>query len=66
MIQVKGGLLRPVVEEAEQVHKAEVVEIDVSATHPVSSAPMVELGFLAGRICSRDGFPQHQSLGWSE
>ena len=59
---VKGGLLRRVVEEAEQVHKAEVVEIDVSATHPRIQRTMVELGFLP--VAYVPGMVFHNTNRW--
>jgi len=43
---VKGCLLRRAVEEAEQVHAAEVIDIDLSAAHPRIQKTMLELGFL--------------------
>jgi RimJ/RimL family protein N-acetyltransferase len=43
---VKGGLLRRVVELAEETHHAEVIHIDVSAAHPRMQRTLVELGFL--------------------
>ena len=43
---VKGCLLRRAVEEAEQVYNAEVIDIDLSATHPRIQKTMLELGFL--------------------
>jgi CRP-like cAMP-binding protein len=43
---VKGSLLRRVVEEAEQVHHAEVIDCDVSAASPRTQRTLLELGFL--------------------
>jgi N-acetylglutamate synthase-like GNAT family acetyltransferase len=59
---VKGGLLRRVVEEAEQVHKAEVIDIDVSATHPRIQRTMVELGFLP--VAYVPGMVFHNTNRW--
>jgi RimJ/RimL family protein N-acetyltransferase len=59
---VKGGLLRRVVEQAEQVHKAEVIEIDVIATHPRIQRTMVELGFLP--VAYVPGMVFHNTSRW--
>ena len=59
---VKGGLLRRVVEQAEQVHKAEAIEIDVSATHPRMQRTMVELGFLP--VAYVPGMVFHNANRW--
>jgi len=59
---VKGGLLRRAVEEAEQVHKAEVIDIDVSAAHPRIQRTMVELGFLP--VAYVPGMVFHNTNRW--
>jgi RimJ/RimL family protein N-acetyltransferase len=43
---VKGCLLRRAVEEAERGHAAQVIDIDLSASHPRIQQTMLELGFL--------------------
>jgi hypothetical protein len=43
---VKGCLLRRAVEDAERLHAAEVIDIDLSAAHPRIQRTMFELGFL--------------------
>jgi RimJ/RimL family protein N-acetyltransferase len=59
---VKGGLLRRAVEQAEQVHKAEVIDIYVSATHPRIQRTMVELGFLP--VAYVPGMVFHNTNRW--
>lgn len=59
---VKGGLLRAVVEEAEQAHEAEVIDCDVSAASPRAQRTLAELGFLpAGYI---PGMVFHHTTRW--
>jgi RimJ/RimL family protein N-acetyltransferase len=43
---VKGSLLRYAVEQAEQVHQAQVIECDVNAASPVMQQTLFEMGFL--------------------
>ncbi|MHB9149168.1 MAG: hypothetical protein ACYC33_03630 [Thermoleophilia bacterium] len=43
---VKGSLLRFAVEQAEQVHRAEVIECDVDAACPAMQQTLFEMGFL--------------------
>lgn len=58
----KGCLLRRVVEEAEQVHGAEVIDCEVSAHHPRIQRTLLELGFLpAGYV---PGMVFHHSSRW--
>jgi len=59
---IKGGLLRRVVEQAEQVHHAEVIEIDVNAAHPRIQRTMVELGFLP--VAYIPGMVFHNTNRW--
>jgi len=43
---VKGSLLRFAVEQAEQVHQAQLIECDVNAANPVIQQTLFEMGFL--------------------
>jgi hypothetical protein len=59
---VKGGLLRRAVEQAEVVHQAELIEIDVSARHPRLQRTMIELGFLP--VAYVPGMVFHNAHRW--
>jgi hypothetical protein len=52
---VKGSLLRRAVEEAEQIHAAEVIGADVSA-NPRIQRTLSNWAF-AGGLCAGHGFP---------
>ncbi len=43
---IKGSLLRFAVEQAEQVHQAQMIECDVSATSPAIQQTLFDMGFL--------------------
>jgi CRP-like cAMP-binding protein len=58
----RGSLLRRAVEEAEQIHAAEVIDCDVSAHHPRIQRTLIDLGFLpAGYV---PGMVFHHSSRW--
>lgn len=59
---VKGCLLRRAVEEAEQLHEAEVIECDVSANHPRIQRTLYELGFLPAGYAP--GMVFHNTARW--
>ena len=59
---VKGSLLRRAVEEAEQVHAAEVIDCDVSANSPRIQRTLLELGFLPAAYVP--GMVFHQTARW--
>jgi RimJ/RimL family protein N-acetyltransferase len=59
---VKGCLLRRAVEEAEQVHEAEMIECDVSAHNPRIQRTLLELGFLP--VGYAPGMVFHNTARW--
>jgi RimJ/RimL family protein N-acetyltransferase len=60
--RVKGGLLRRVVEQAEQIHQAEALDLDTSAHNARIQRTMLELGFLPCAYVP--GMVFHNSQRW--
>jgi RimJ/RimL family protein N-acetyltransferase len=59
---VKGALLRRAVEEAEEIHEAEVIDCDVSAASPRIQRTLVEMGFLP--VAYVPGMVFHHTERW--